>query len=273
LLALTAGPAMIARVAAALIFGPLLFGAWLLASPGPAAALEVPDAPQGRVSDYAGLLSPEAVQRLEVKLRQHEAESSDQIAVAIFKSLDGEVLEDFSIRLAERWQIGSREHDNGVILLIFVDDRKTRLEVGYGLEGRLTDALSDRILRQVLAPRFRAGDFDGGVEAAVDAIILTVQGEYQGKGGPPGTDRAPQPLGALMGLFLVGLIVMFILAPGWFWWAIFGQLMNGGAGGWSRGRGRGYGGFGGGFGGGGFGGGGFGGGGGGFGGGGASGSW
>jgi len=261
LLALTAG---LAAVALAVVLPA--------ASPGPAAGLEVPPAPSGRVSDYAGLLSPAATHRLEVKLREHEAESSDQIAVAIFKSLEGEVLEDFSIRLAERWQIGSREHDNGVILLIFVEDRRTRLEVGYGLEGRLTDALSDRILRQVLAPRFRTGDFDGGVEAAVDAIIAVVGGEYQGKGELPGTGKPLQHLDVLaiigMGLFFVALILLFLFAPAWFWVFILGQLLNGGGGGWSSGRGRGFGGLGGG----GFGGG-FGGGGGGFGGGGSSGRW
>ncbi len=246
-----------------------------IASPG--RALEIPARPEGRVSDYAGLLSPGARGRIESLIYQHERESSDQIAVAIFPSLDGESLEDFSIRLAERWQIGSREHDNGVILLIFVEDRKTRIEVGYGLEGRLTDALSDRVLRQILAPRFRAGDFDGGVERAVSAIIDIIRGEYTA---PPEKEAEGNPFGSFL---LLGFLffLLFGIGPALFWGRMAGRRVTGS----SRGGtwGGPFGGFGGGgFGGGGFGGGGFGGdgggggfsgGGGSFGGGGSSGGW
>jgi uncharacterized protein len=245
-----------------------------LASPG--RALEVPARPEGRVSDYASLLSPEARARIETLIEQHERESSDQIAVAIFPSLDGESLEDFSIRLAEQWQIGSKEHDNGVILLIFVEDRRTRLEVGYGLEGRLTDALSDRVLRGILAPRFRAGDYDGGVERAVSAIIDIIKGEYTAP--PQAKASEGNPLLELF-LFAMFLFLFFGLVPAVFWGGLFGGRMTGGRGGWTRGPGGYWGGFGGGgfggggFGGGGGGGGGFSGGGGSFGGGGASGGW
>jgi uncharacterized protein len=240
----------------------------VLGAAAPAAlALDVPPRPEGRVSDYARLLSPGAAARVERLIAEHERSSSDQIAVAIFPSLEGESLEDFSIRLAERWQIGSREHDNGVILLIFVEDRRSRLEVGYGLEGRLTDALADRILRQVLAPRFRAGDFDGGVEAAVAAVIQVVRGEYQATGKLPQETRG-SPLGTLAGLgFIVLLVILFASGPSWLWAYLLGSMMSGGRGGWSSGRHGGFGGFGGGSGGWG------GGGGGGFGGGGASGRW
>jgi uncharacterized protein len=217
------------------------------------------------VSDFAGLLSAAAVQRIETIIGRHEAESSDQVAVAIFSSLEGESLEDFSIQLAEKWQIGSAEHDNGVILLVFVEDRRTRIEVGYGLEGRLTDAQSGRILRDVLAPRFRAGDFDGGVEAAVSAIIAAVRGEYGVDQKPPGA-----PFLILMAFFFFAVMRN---APRLFWLLLLGEMLSGSRGGWSRRSRGGWGGFGGGGFGGGFGGGGFGGGGGGFGGGGASGRW
>jgi uncharacterized protein len=241
----------------------------LAGAAAPALALEVPPRPEGRVSDYAHLLSPAAAGRIESMLARHEAESSDQIAVAIFRSLEGEALEDFSIRLAEQWKIGTREHSNGVILVIFADDRRTRLEVGYGLEGRLTDALSDRILRQVLAPRFRTGDFDGGVEAAMGAIIQVVQGEYQGKGRLPEESSGGSAAGALGGLlFIIVLIAILTRGPSWIWWLILGNMLGGGRGGWSSHRSGGFGGFGGGGGGGSFGGGG-----GSFGGGGSSGSW
>ncbi len=261
-----------------------LAGLALFTGLAPAFALEVPDAPQGRVSDYAGLLSREAVARLEARLASHENQSSDQIAVAIFPSLDGESMEDFSIRLAEKWKIGTAGNDNGVILLIFVEDRSSRLEVGYGLEGRLTDAVSSRILRNELASHFRDGDYDQGVEASVDAIIKTIKGEYTA----PPRERSGDPLGGI--LFWAFLLFML-----WSWWAgprlarkraledaVEGKSTGwrrarspwGGWGGWTGGGGGfGGGGFGGGGSAGGFGGGGFGGGGGGFGGGGASGRW
>jgi uncharacterized protein len=242
----------------------------------PARALEVPAAPLGRLSDFADLLSPAAVSRIESMIARHEAASSDQIAVAIFPSLDGESIEDFSIRLAEQWRIGSAEHDNGAILLIFVADRKTRLEVGYGLEGRLTDALSSRILRNVLAPRFRDGDYDGGVEASVAAIITAVEGEYKAK---PAAGGGANLASILIPIFF--LLFLFVILPNMMR-SRAGHDMLGDERGWRR-RPRGYwGGFGGGGGGGGGGGfsGGFGGGGGGFsggggsfGGGGASGGW
>jgi uncharacterized protein len=240
-------------------------------------ALEIPQSPQGRVSDYAKLLSPAAIQRIESTIARHEAESSDQIAVAVFSSLEGRSLEDFSIRLADQWKIGTKEHDNGVILLIFVEDRRMRLEVGYGLEGRLTDAMSDRILRQILTPRFREGKFDQGVEDAVDAIIQVIRGEYKA---PPRKEeaRGSRYSALLFWVFLILFIYILAKTPRRYWQSATGSPMQGRRSGWSRRRsvpwwwGSGGGGFGGGgFGG--FGGGGFGGGGGGFGGGGASGRW
>jgi uncharacterized protein len=262
---------------AAVLRGGTRIAACALVLALPAKALEVPSAPKGRVSDYASLLSPDAIARIDSKIAAHEAQSSDQIAVAIFPSLEGESLEDFSIQLARQWKIGSKEHDNGAILLLFVQDRQMRLEVGYGLEGRLTDAMSSRILRNILAPRFREGDFDGGVERAVDAIIEVIRGEYQA---PPEETKQKSPAGTI--LFWIFILLLFYLmsrAPRQYW-SNMGGPVSGRRAGWTRrrsvppwwwGGGGGFGG--GGFGGGGFGGGGFGGGGGGFGGGGASGKW
>ncbi len=271
------GRRALASVRTAALVLVLLFASALTPVP-PARALEVPAAPLGRVSDYANLLSPAAVARIEARIAAHETASSDQIAVAIFPSLGEESLEDFSIRLAEQWKIGGAEHDNGVILLIFVGDRKTRLEVGYGLEGRLTDALSSRILRNVLAPRFRDGDFDGGVEESVAAIIGAIQGEYRAE---PAAGGGGHLASSLIPILL--LLFLFVILPrimrsrgdhdmlgdehGWrrrprrTWGGPFGGFGGGIGGG---------GGLGGGFGGGG---GGFSGGGGSFGGGGASGGW
>ncbi|HTG11892.1 MAG TPA: TPM domain-containing protein, partial [Candidatus Eisenbacteria bacterium] len=122
----------------------------LLAAPG-AAALSIPPPPDRRVNDYAGALSPAERDGLEQQLIAREATSQNQVVVAVFRSLGGESLEDYSIRLAKAWRIGQKGLDNGVIFLVFVDDRKMRIEVGYGLESKLTDALASQILRQDVA--------------------------------------------------------------------------------------------------------------------------
>lgn len=144
--------------------------AWLVLS-----AQSIP-ALQGRVNDYADMLSPAAEARIESTLEQLETDKGSQVVVLTIDSLGAQVLEDYSMRVAEAWKIGRGEHDDGAILLIAQEDRKMRLEVGYGLEPVLTDAMSRRILDNVIAPSFRAGDFDGGVERAVGAIDGLVRG-------------------------------------------------------------------------------------------------
>src|SRR6266853_3524277 len=235
------------------------------------AALPIPPPPDHRINDYAGVLSADDRARLEDKLRVRERESSNQVVVAIFRSLQGESLEDYSIRLAQAWRVGQKGLDNGVIFLVFVDDRKMRLEVGYGLEAKLTDALSSQILRQVVAPHFREGKIGDGIAAGLDAIEEVIAGTYK---------AAPQgPSGRGKGLSTFQILLLFILAAGIL--SIVVPALQGShvrRQGWTSGS-RGWGGPiifpGGGWGGGGGGGGGgdFSGGGGGFGGGGASGDW
>jgi uncharacterized protein len=150
----------------------------LLAAPG-AAALLVPPPPDRRVNDYAGALTPADRDRLERQLAAREASSRNQVVVAVFRSLEGESLEGYSIRLAQAWRIGQKGLDNGVIFLVFLDDRKMRIEVGYGLEGSLTDAVSSSILRDVVAPRFREGRTADGIAAGLDAIDRAIAGTYE----------------------------------------------------------------------------------------------
>lgn len=277
----------------------------LLVLPSLAHALEVP-ALRGHVNDYAGMLSPGAAQRIEAELSAFERSDSTQIAILTIPSLEGEDLEGYSIKVAEAWKIGQQDKDNGVILLVAKQDRKIRIEVGRGLEGKLTDLLSGRIIRNQIAPAFKAGDFDAGVAAGVSAIMAVVKGEYTASPRDSQARRhTSQPvltmlifllvavvvLGALskvlgglagaiglplIGSFLfsgAGLVVLAVLAFVGFFGGLFLSFLFG------SGRGGGFGGpfigggFGGGFGGGGFGGGGFSGGGGDFGGGGASGDW
>jgi uncharacterized protein len=246
-------------------------GIALLVFAAASARAEIPLAPppEHYFNDYAGVVPPDAAERLEAKLRAFDEQTSNQVVVAVFPELPSPSLEDFTIRTAQSWRVGRKKLDNGVILFVFVKDRKIRLEVGYGLEGALPDATAKQIISDVMAPRFRNGDYAGGIEAAVDAIVAATRGEYKAEPRPVSSQPAPVP-GWVVFLF----ILLFVVIPIWRrakrgprtyhrsgwdtpWWS--------GTGG-GRGGGWGSGGFGGG-------GGGFSGGGGGFGGGGASGSW
>jgi uncharacterized protein len=243
----------------------------LLAVPG-AAALRIPPPPDRRINDYAGALQPADRERLEQQLSRREATSRNQVVVAVFRSLEGESLEDYSIRLAQAWRIGQKGLDNGVIFLVFLDDRKMRIEVGYGLEGNLTDAISSSILRDVVAPRFREGRVADGIAAGLDAIDRAIAGTYQRPPSSP-TGRRQGGFGwrEVAALFVVFVLISVLVQNRMQSASTRRRGWTGGPAGW----GGPYvgGGFGGGSSGGGGGGGGFSGGGGGFGGGGSSGSW
>lgn len=231
-------------------------------------ALQIPPPTGQRVNDFASVLSTDTKNRLESNLSTFEKETTTQIVVAIFPSIEDESVEDFTVRLAEAWKIGQKENNNGVLLAIYIKEHKARIEVGYGLEGELTDALSSRIIRNELAPDFKAGNYDAGVEKTVAAIQKAVRGEYTAK-----DEDKPQQTSYIATL-IIFLIVWFLISR-----MSRGPMTIGPSGrrryndtwGGGFGGGSGWGG-GGGFGGGG-GGGGFSGGGGSFGGGGASGSW
>lgn len=225
----------------------------LLLLPLPAVALDVPPA-TGYVVDRAGLLSPGTRLKLEQFLKNFEKSDSTQLAVLTIPSLEGEALEGYAIKVAESWGIGRKGKDNGALLLVSKAERKVRIEVGYGLEGRLTDLLAGRIIDYEITPRFKEGDFDGGVIAGVASMAEAVRGEYQGTGST-GRKKKDNPWGILALLFFLGPGLMLLGGSsnhrrrGGFW--IGGPPFGGG------GSGGGFGGFGGG----------------GFGGGGSSGSW
>ncbi|MBC7961337.1 MAG: TPM domain-containing protein [Steroidobacteraceae bacterium] len=141
-------------------------------------ALEVPQL-RGRVNDNANMLSPGASQRLEQTLADFERSDSTQIVVLTINSLEGESLEEYSIKVAEAWRIGQTKLDNGAILLIAKQERKIRIEVGQGLEGVLTDLVSGRIIRGDISPYFKKNDYDAGITAGVSSIMQVVKGEYQ----------------------------------------------------------------------------------------------
>jgi len=141
-----------------------------------AAALDVPPL-RGRVNDYAGVLGRDQARSLESQLARFEQDTGHQVAVLTIPTLDGEDIEGFSIRVAENWQIGKTGFDNGVILVVAIKDRRLRLEVGYGLEGVLPDAIAKQIISDHIVPRFRAQDYAGGIIAGIDAVLKVIKNE------------------------------------------------------------------------------------------------
>jgi uncharacterized protein len=148
----------------------------LAVASGAASAKEVPYL-SGRIVDEPGMLSTAARTRIESELEAVERQTGDQVVVLIVASLEGEPLETFSVKVAHTWKLGQKGKDNGVLLLVARDDRKMRIEVGYGLEGTITDLASNEIIDGQMRPRFRGGDFDGGVEQSVLAISKLLEGQ------------------------------------------------------------------------------------------------
>lgn len=141
-----------------------------------ASAYVNPGQPTGFVNDYAGLLSDSQRVEIEGKLLSFEQETNNEIAVVTINSLDGDTIENFAVKLFADWGIGKKVNDNGVLILVAKNDRLMRIEVGYGLEGLLTDAQSFSIINNIMQPAFREDDFYGGIDRAVDQIIVTIGG-------------------------------------------------------------------------------------------------
>jgi uncharacterized protein len=231
------------------------------------------------VNDYAAALSDGERARLEQVLAEGERRTSAQIVVALFRSLEGENLEDVSIRLAERWRVGRKDLDNGAIILAFIDDRRLRIEVGYGLEGVLPDVEASRIIRETIAPRFRERQYAAGLEAGARAMYSRIEPVPPDKRGRSAQGRGAAPWTLLGFVAIIVIIVMVLVREAATTRGFNRRGYTGGRSGWGStpfiffppmggGRGGGFGGFGGGGGGGGFSAGG-----GSFGGGGASGDW
>jgi uncharacterized protein len=200
------------------------------------------------VNDYAGLLGADARRQLESRLASREATTGVQMVMAIFPSLEGESLEDFGIRIAERWRVGDKRLDNGVILLVFVRERRVRMEVGYGLEPVLPDAIVTQIIREAIGPRFREQRYAAGLEAAADAVFARVPS----RGAPPPPPArtfgvSPWTLGLLALFGVIGVILLREAMggggqaytaggrQGWSSPTIFIPPMGGGGGGGGRG--------------------------------------
>lgn len=173
----------------------------------------------GRVVDEAGILDAATEQTLTDKLAAVEAKSGDQIVVVTLKSLQDTSIEDYGYQLGRAWGIGEKERSNGALLIVAPNERRVRIEVGYGLEGALTDAVSQLIIQNAILPRFRAGDFSGGITRGVDDIIQVVSGdaeEFQRRAAQR-PDAAPQGVDAatiIIFLFVLFVIIMMLRSSG-----------------------------------------------------------
>ena len=199
---------MMRQIGAALLLSAL----WLVPiGAGLASAVDVPPL-TGRVVDMAHVLSPALLEQLSADLQAHEAKTSNQVAVLVIPSLEGEPLFDLSHRVATSWQLGRKGTDNGVLLLIAIKDRKIRLEVGYGLEGVLTDARSAQIIRNEIVPRFRAGDIPGGVTAGVHAVLKTIEGTYRTPERPAASPASGEIFNQTLVAIILGVIIGLVLS-------------------------------------------------------------
>lgn len=186
----------------------LLVSTLALVLTSPTWALDVPPL-AGRIVDRARVLSVNEADSLSAALKAHEDTTGNQVAVLILPSLEGESLEEYAHRVATSWKLGQRGIDNGVLLLIAVKERRLRIEVGYGLEGTLTDLRSAHIIRNEIVPRFRAGDMAGGVRAGTEAILKTIEGTYEAKDQPAVPRNRALASDALQ-LVFVGVVAGFL---------------------------------------------------------------
>jgi len=199
----------------------------LLLFPVLAIAYTSPGKPSGFVNDFAGILKPETVTSLNQNLTDFSARTQAEIAVVTIPSLDGDTIENFAIKLFEEWKIGNEKKDNGLLLLVSRDDREVRIEVGYGLEGEVTDIESSHIISDVMAPKFQAGDFDSGVTLAIERIKSDIE-----RGFPEPAKDQNSNNSINFDFWRVGAIVLVILSGAFAksksWWAggIAGGLMG-----------------------------------------------
>jgi uncharacterized protein len=233
--------------------GLLLAGALLAAAE---ARAETPPAPTRWVTDSAGFLSEGARQEIDGRLESYGRQSGHHVLVWIGRTTDGIPLEDFTVRAFAAWQVGRKGLDDGLVLFVFSEDRQLRVEVGYGLEGQVPDAIASRIIRETILPRVQAGDHDGAIREGVAALLAAVAGRAapSAPAGRPPADPSPSARGApslgigqmfLIGLLVVGFLILFATNPALAVYLLVSVLSGGrggGGGGYSGGGGRGGGG-------------------------------
>lgn len=175
-------------------------------------ALDIPPTPTQWFVDSANLVSPSDADALNQKLRNFEQTSGAQFIIYTFPSLDSEAMEDFTIHAVEKWKIGNKKYDNGIVLFVFAKERQMRFEVAYGLEATVTDAYSSRVIREIIAPRFKVNDYAGGLNAGADAMIARISGKEAPV--PPvsgsGTSRQQRGVGGFDPQFIIFIVFIFL---------------------------------------------------------------
>jgi len=227
--------------------------ALLLAHPSQSAEV-IPPKPDRYFNDYAGVVSKETADRFNHQLAEFERETSNQFVIAIWPTMPSQSsIEDFTQRTFQSWSLGQKGRNNGVVLFIFVNDHRMRIQPGYGLEGALPDITCDDIIRNGIAPRFRQGDYVSGLTTGIDLIFKAIRGEYKGVGKTVRQlhDERSNPIGGLA-FFVIFVIVLILIARlsrkrGYSYSSgggpFIGGWSSGSGGGWSSGGGGGFDGF------------------------------
>ena len=170
------------------------------------AAETIPPKPDRYFNDYAGVVSRGVAEGLNTKLAEFERDTSDQVVVAVYRKMQSDSsIEDYAQRIAQTWQVGQEGKRNGVVLLVFLDDRKASIQVGYGLEGALPDITAYDIRERHMNPQFRKGDYEAGLTEAVDLICKAIRGEYKGSGKTVRESESSGQSGT------AGLLIFFVL--------------------------------------------------------------
>ena len=179
------------------------------------AAETIPPKPDHYFNDYAGVVSRGVAERLNTQLAEFERDTSNQVVVAVYQKMQSDSsIEDYTQRTAQAWQVGQKDKRNGVVLFVFLEDRKMFIQVGYGLEGALPDATAFDITERNIKPHFRTGDYDGGLTLGVDLICKAIRGEYKGSGRTHVEGRSDNggTAGLLVFLFLLVIILLAVRA-------------------------------------------------------------
>lgn len=209
-----------------------------------AIAAPIPPSPTRWVDDQAAFLSPATRSALDARLESYQRATGHQVVVWIGKTLDGTPLDDWAVRTFAAWKVGRKGFDDGIAMFILADDRAVDIEVGYGLEDKVPDAIVSRVIRDVMTPRLRAGDRDGAVTAGVDAVLAAIEGKpWSGSGATAPPESGPSTITWILGaLGVIAFLIFAVTHPRMalllLWTFARGAGGGGGGGGFSGGGGR-----------------------------------
>lgn len=220
---------------------PALAGTLLIlafaAAAGAQTGTPIPAPPQRWLTDAAGMLSPQVAEQLDARLQAYEQSSGRQVVVYIAKTTGGIPIEDWGVKAFESWRVGRKGLDDGLVLFVMAEDRRVRIEVGYGLEGQVPDAVASRIINDEMVPRLQQGDSDGALTAAVDRLLAVISGDGAAGGGqvqPPATPPLTLFQKILIGIGILGFLLLLITNPSLAIYLLF-SILSGGRGGGGRG--------------------------------------